>query len=136
VSRSRREQTPLEIMRSPVVPTEKQVEHMGDRLMVTMGWEAVRFSQARATQQSPGIPDRKYYHRELGVTLWWEAKRPGGKQRPAQRAFQRMAEACGEVYVLGGVEELAVAARELMRLGRRRPLVFALPLAWDRRRSA
>lgn len=122
--------TLLEIVRSPVVPTEKQVEAMGDRLMEQMGWRSIHFSQARASRQTPGIPDRKYYHRALGVTLWWEAKKPGGKQRPAQREFQQDAEACGEVYVLGGVEELALTARELMRVGRHRPLVLALPVVW------
>ena len=43
---------PLGIMRSPVLPTEKQVEHMGDRLMVTMGWRSIHFSQARASRQT------------------------------------------------------------------------------------
>ena len=64
------------------------------------------------------------------MTLWWEAKRPGGKQRPAQREFQLDAESCGEVYVLGGVEELAVVASELMRKGRGQPLRLSLPPCW------
>lgn len=33
-------------------------------------------------------------------------KRPGGKQSEHQRAFQAMVEACGEAYVLGGVDAL------------------------------
>lgn len=87
-------------------PSEKQVEAAGDRLMAAHGFVAVRFSQARATNQSPGIPDRKYFHAARGLAVWWEAKAPGGKQRPAQREFQLMAEAVGETYLLGGTMAL------------------------------
>lgn len=88
-------------------PNEKNVEHMGDQLMARYGFVAVRFSQARATQQTPGIPDRRYYDTARELAVWWEAKAPGGKQRPAQRKFQVMVEACAEHYILGGIDELA-----------------------------
>ena len=99
--------TVLDIARSAYTPTEKQVEHMGDRLMATYGFDIVRFSQARATMQTEGIPDRRYYHRERKLAVWWEAKAPKGKQRPKQAEFQRMCEAVGEVYVLGTHDALA-----------------------------
>jgi hypothetical protein len=90
---------------------EKEVERMGDRLMSQYGFEVVRFSQARATQQTEGIPDRRYYHRARRLAVWWEAKSETGKQRVAQRKFQLMCEACGEVYLLGTHEVLAAWLR-------------------------
>jgi hypothetical protein len=94
---------------------EKDVEHACDRLMMLMGWRIVRFSQARATMQTPGIPDRKYYAPDeyrgafiasVPLTFWFECKREGGKQSDYQKRFQKMCEAAGEHYVLGGVDEL------------------------------
>lgn len=81
--------------------SEKQIEHLGDKIMKAVGFTAIRFSQPRNTMQSPGIPDRRYYlpTRKLGV--WWEAKSAEGKQSKHQRDFQAMCEACGEEYVCG-----------------------------------
>lgn len=104
-------------------PREKQVEAACDRLMAGLGYTPVRFSQPRNTMQTPGIPDRRYY-KPIGSApgdgktfplmgtvfeahaFWFECKRPGGKQSPAQLAFQQMVEACGEHYVAGGLDEL------------------------------
>lgn len=89
------------------VPRERHEENAGDRLMHSLGFSVIRLSQTRATQQTPGIPDRRYYHPELGEAFWWEAKRSkGGRQSPAQREFQRLCEATGDVYVLGDFEAL------------------------------
>lgn len=108
LSRKRRSDfTVLEIAQGKQPRLEKQVEHAGDRFMANLGFIAQRFSQARATMQSPGIPDRKYYNSERGVSCWWEAKAEDGKQREAQYRFQQQAEACGEVYLLGTEEVLA-----------------------------
>jgi hypothetical protein len=86
---------------------EKEIERRGDELMLSLGFEVVKFSQPRATKQTPGIADRRYYRRPRAgggaVALWWEAKSEGGKQRPDQRVFQELVEACGEVYVVGGL---------------------------------
>ena len=86
-------------------PLEKQVEAECDRMMALLHWTAIRFSQARATRQTRGIPDRKYY--KGGWTFWFECKAEGGKQGPDQRAFQEMCQQAGEFYVVGGVRELA-----------------------------
>lgn len=83
------------------VLSEKQVEHLGDKLMSAVGFEIVRFSQPRNTMQTPGIPDRRYYHPTRKLVLWWEAKRAKGKQSMAQQDFQAMVENCGEEYVVG-----------------------------------
>lgn len=121
------------------------MEYRGDLFMGSLGFTVIRFSQARATMQTPGIPDRRYYRpprektsrqnalgptnatadipREGGLSLWWEAKREGGKQSPFQRAFQELCEACGETYLVGTdsvLHDWAVA----------RGLVERLPNGW------
>lgn len=78
----------------------------GDKLLRALGFEVVRLSQVRRSKIHPGLPDRRYYHRRRGFAFWWEAKAEWGKQRPDQRAFQEMAEACGERYVVGKLETL------------------------------
>lgn len=98
-----------------LLPTEKQVEKNGDYFMAALGFETVRFSQPRHTMQTFGIPDRRYYHRERKLALWWEAKRPGGRQSDHQRGFQQMVEAVGEVYVLGDTDNLAEAVKTLFK---------------------
>jgi hypothetical protein len=110
-------------------PTEKQEEAMGDRLMADFHFDSVHFSQARASNQTPGIPDRKYYRPDLGFTFWWEAKAEDGKQSKDQRAFQVRAERCGELYVLGTAAVLgAWLAARLGDLRRAKP-----PSLGDRR---
>ena len=89
---------------------EKQIEHEGDVLMQKRGFEVIRFSHPGKTQQTPGIPDRRYYRRPRSdspaLVVWVEYKSAHGRQRPGQRLFQELAEACGESYVLGGIEKL------------------------------
>lgn len=97
---------------------EKAIEHEGDKLMRALGFEVVRFSHPGKTKQTPGIADRRYYRRPRvverrdgrfhvpAIALWWEAKSATGRQRPDQRLFQEMVEACGEAYVLGTHDDL------------------------------
>lgn len=103
----------------PVVPTrsEKDEERDGDRVMVLYGFAPWRLSQPRATKQTPGLPDRLYTDETRGVAVWWEAKREGGRQRPAQRAFQRAVEACGDVYLLGPATVLIDWIKDQQRRG-------------------
>lgn len=93
---------------------ERDMQRAVIRLYESVGCRVVRFSQTRATRQTPGIPDLKVYCPRKGVTWWMEVKAPGGKQEPEQQVFQALAEACGETYVLGGLE---VALRQLERVG-------------------
>jgi len=86
--------------------TEKQVEATGDLLMAALGFTAIRFSQARATQQTPGIPDRRYYSPDRRAAVWWEAKTEIGLPSAFQKAFRAMCESCGEEYVIGTEEAL------------------------------
>ena len=101
---------------------EKAIEHEGDKIMAALGFEIVRFSHPGRTKQTPGIPDRRYYRRPRAPNaggpwsmtnkrsearvVWWEAKSATGEQRPDQKLFQEMVEACGETYVLGTHEAL------------------------------
>ncbi|HVX39597.1 MAG TPA: hypothetical protein VHB25_08490 [Gemmatimonadaceae bacterium] len=111
---------------------EKAIEHAGDKLMLALGFEVVRFSHPGKTKQTPGIADRRYYRRPRVVerrdgkyivpalVLWWEAKSDTGRQRPDQRLFQEMVEACGEHYVLGTHDDLIawlVEHRVAVRVG-------------------
>lgn len=116
---------------------EKTIEHAGDKQMQALGFRVIRFSQPRESKQTPGIPDRKYYHVERRLTLWWEAKSATGEQRPAQKDFQEVCEACGETYVLGTDQDLfawlvehGIAARTVGEL------LIALPYDGQQRRSA
>ena len=75
--------------------------------MLQLGWTAIKFSMPstrKAVRQTPGIPDRKYY-RDTD-SFWFEAKMEDGRQSEDQKKFQAMAEAAGELYVLGGLTEL------------------------------
>lgn len=89
---------------SRLVPLEKHVERNCDKLMAALGWTSIHFSQSRASMQTPGIPDRKYYRGDR--TFWLEVKRPGGKQSVHQVLFQSMCHEAEELYCCGGEEEL------------------------------
>lgn len=104
--------TPREQLRAPAEVEaederrEKAIELAGDKQMRALGFEVVRFSHPGRTKQTPGVPDRRYYHRARRLVLWWEAKSPTGRQRPEQRYFQALCESCGELYVLGTDRDL------------------------------
>jgi hypothetical protein len=98
---------------------EKEIEHAGDQLMRALGFEIVRFSHPGKTKQTPGIPDRRYYHRARHLAVWWEVKAEWGTQRPDQRVFQEMCEAVSETYLLGGLAVLRtwLAGRRVCAFG-------------------
>ena len=79
-------------------------------LCALAGCECVHFSQARATGQTPGIPDLRFYP-PSGPAFWVEAKAAGGRQSPAQAAFQARCARCGDPYVLGGYREVLAYLR-------------------------
>lgn len=87
-------------------PREKQVELLGDRLMAVLGFTAIRFSQARATMQTPGIPDRLFISPLRNSAVWWEAKTTIGRPSAFQVAFRGLVESVGWEYVLGTDEAL------------------------------
>lgn len=102
----------------PTVPslpraTEKQEMALADKAAKLLGFVVVNFSQARASKQTPGIPDRLYLHEGRGAAFWFECKREGGRVSVAQR---RLHEALGRAghTVCVGTSELAI--RELERI--------------------
>jgi hypothetical protein len=112
--------------------SEKRIEAEGDDMMRKLGFEVIRFSHPGKTQQTPGIPDRRYYRRprmlELrdgrflapAITVWVEYKSATGEQRPGQKLFQELVEACGETYLLAGpgaLETWLIAQRIAVRVG-------------------
>lgn len=97
---------------------EKQIEAECDRMMLKLGFEVIRFSHPGKTRQTEGISDRLFLRRSRIVersdgryltkprSVWVELKSATGKQRPGQKLFQELVEACGEAYVCGGLEAL------------------------------
>ena len=79
--------------------TEDDVVRNCDDLLARTGCTIARFSQARATMQTPGIPDRAVFTWD-GRFAWLEYKAPDGKQSAAQRRFQEDCERCGVPYLL------------------------------------
>jgi len=101
----------------PIAPSlERETEVQADvvRAYERAGCRVVSFSQGRRTRQTPGIPDLRIYCARIRAAWWHEVKAGDGQQRPAQRVFQQMAESCGEVYVLGGLDAAIV---QLQRVG-------------------
>jgi hypothetical protein len=90
---------------------EKAVEAQIDRLCALAGCTAIRFSQARASMQTPGIPDRLYFAEarhapDLGLAFFVEVKAAKGVQSAAQKWFEGLCTACGVPYVCGGYREV------------------------------
>lgn len=84
---------------------EKDIEAALDLILGACGFTAIRFSQARATMQTPGIPDRRYVHTGLSLALWFEVKRPDGRWSEAQQQFAATCFHLNELYVVGGLDE-------------------------------
>lgn len=60
------------------------------------GFDAFILSQARATKQTPGLPDLWLMNPARHVALWWEAKRQvGGRFSQAQLDFAAASTRCG-----------------------------------------
>src|ERR1051326_7436712 len=100
----------LDVAGKPRVRSEKDEERLGDDFMAKHGYEVIRLSQSRATMQTEGVSDRRYYHRGWKHAVWREAKREGGKQRARQRWFEELVTGCGEEYVCGAAAGLTPSA--------------------------
>lgn len=74
--------------------------------MTALGFTAIRFSQARPTMQTPGIPDRLYISPERRSAVWWEAKTQIGRPSAYQVAMAALFASVGWEYVLGTDEAL------------------------------
>lgn len=104
--------TVLEIATTKHTRSEKDEERLCDALARRCGYTVVRFSQARATMQTEGIPDRLYVHAEAKTALWWEVKREDGKLTRAQYDLLVALDRCGHRVGCGTVRDLtAVLSR-------------------------
>jgi hypothetical protein len=91
--------------RLAVTRSEKDEERFADKAAAMLGFTVVRFSQPRASKQSPGIPDRLYLCPRRGRGFWGELKRVGGKATPQQRALHEALRACGHTVVVGPAQD-------------------------------
>lgn len=88
------------------VPSEKSVQLRVVRVFEAYGGIVKSLSQPRATMQSPGFGDLYVFLPRWKRTVWWETKRPGGKQQPEQIDFEGMCRLCNQDYGCGGVDEV------------------------------
>jgi hypothetical protein len=88
---------------------EKEIQAEVIKLYKAFGCAVYNLSQARASKQTPGLPDLvcfyedqdKYNNRSFS---WWhETKTPSGKQSDAQVEFQIRCRRVSVPYVLGGI---------------------------------
>ncbi len=86
--------------------SEKEIAHAVTQLLELHGWKVSNLSQARASQQTPGLPDKYAQHPKWG-TLWVEVKGPNGRLSAAQRAWHAAEIAAdGTVAVVYAAEDL------------------------------
>jgi hypothetical protein len=86
---------------------EKDVEQDIDSELERLGFSITRLSQARASKQTPGIPDRYARHIARKRRIWIEVKQPGGELTADQKAWQKEErDAGGEVITVWSVEDL------------------------------
>lgn len=88
------------------VRSEKAEERLCDNLMAKLGFTVVRFSQARATNQTLGIPDRRYRNTTIGRAFWWEVKAANGKLSEQQFLFLRGEQGVGDSAGCGTLDDL------------------------------
>ena len=94
-------------------PLEKSEQAEVVKLYRAFGCHVYNLSQARATKQTPGLPDLYVFR---APHAWWhETKRPvSGKPSPAQKVFS---DECLECYVNHTIGGLAAARATLVRIG-------------------
>jgi hypothetical protein len=88
----------------PDDPSEKAVLARVRLLFHDVGCTTYSTVQTRRSRQAIGLPDLWVMSPRLGG-FWFECKRPGGKQSPAQVAFQHACQLCAVDYVKGGTNE-------------------------------
>ena len=86
--------------------SEKAIQADAEQLCRMAGCTVFHMSQARATKQTAGIADAFVTAPTVGTACWYECKKPGGVQSPAQREFQSACERSGVTYVLGGIDAM------------------------------
>jgi hypothetical protein len=92
---------PVEVTRDErVLEKAEQVEIR--KLFIAHGFTIYNLSQARASKQTPGLPDLYAFHTREPFSTWWETKRQvGGALSPAQREFQEHCQRTRTTYGCG-----------------------------------
>lgn len=93
--------------------SEKSIQHWCAQMFKAAGCLVYSLSQARASKQSPGLPDLYVLVPRRATAFWFETKSAKGRQSEAQAAFQKACEACGVRYVMGGMDEARAMLTEL-----------------------
>ena len=84
------------------------------RLYRAAGCRVWNLSQARATRQTPGLPDLSIKHGVLGKAWTHEVKGAKGRLSQGQKEWAELAGLCGETHLIGGID---VAEAHLASLG-------------------
>ncbi|SRR5581483_7123475 len=72
------------------------------RVLRATGWTVYRLSQARASRQTPGLPDLWAFHPVLRLELTVEVKSGAGRPTPEQEEFAQFRALCQRDHVIGG----------------------------------
>lgn len=93
---------------------EKEVEHAVDQALLQLGFDVTRISQARESNQTPGIPDRYARHPRWGLRVWIEVKAGRNTLSRYQKAWHAAERAAGgHVLTVWSVEDLLIGLRAL-----------------------
>jgi hypothetical protein len=85
--------------------SEKDEQRAVYQLLVRCECAVYWLSQARETQQTPGVPDLIAFHALRGFAFI-ECKVPNGRMSSAQREFQHHCGDAGITYIVGGTAEV------------------------------
>lgn len=107
---------------------EKAEQHRIRKLFESCGFTTYNLSQARASKQTPGLPDLWLVNPETGDALWWECKaaKPNGKPKPLRPEQSRFRDECHACLVHHGWGTLteAMAWLEAHNYGKAHPAGF------------
>lgn len=102
---------------SRILEKAEQVEVR--KLLIAHGFNIYNLSQARASKQTPGLPDLWCVHKRDRVAFWWEVKRQvGGKLSTAQEEFAAECVRAGVGHYVG---DRHACVRLLLGLGLAQP---------------
>lgn len=90
--------------RGTITETEKRIQQKIMTLLRLVGFRVWNLSQARATNQSPGLPDVFAMHPTLCVEVTIEVKTPKGRASEPQREFAELRRRCARPHLIGGMD--------------------------------
>jgi hypothetical protein len=92
--------------------SEKAIQASAEKLMRLFGFEVYHLSQARASKQTPGLPDDIFIGH--GQIIFYECKTETGKRSKAQERFRDLVLSSGGTCICGG---LPIVEATLVGLG-------------------